>query len=205
MLPFAVTYDLVNRQVVLSGTTGAVVETSAEALYSHWKDEMATSHPLAASPVVWFNSIGGNDLGGGSTLDGYWFLNNDDWTIVLDDRDHTFKVSQIFAGNTAQGLWTFPPTGDVAVEVSVSARSIVTSGGSDLSTVLTAVSNLQIGVDRLLDNLDRLHLVTVNNNDGTGTMTLYADDTPNATIVRQWSTTVDAQGAITARTLTIEN
>ena len=76
-LPVTITYDLANREVEMSGGTGDITVIAAE-LYSDWKDNMLTNAGLMALPPVWLDSVGGNDLGGGTSLDGYFFFNNDD-------------------------------------------------------------------------------------------------------------------------------
>ena len=125
-LPFTITYNKTDLRVEMSGSTGDVISADVAELYSHWKGAMTTDAGLMSLPPVWLASVGGQDLGGGTALDGYFFLNNEDgWTLAPEDRDHELRINgNLYASDPATSLWYYP-TADVATSVILTSRAIV--------------------------------------------------------------------------------
>ena len=75
---------------------------------------------------VWLASVGGQDLGGGTALDGYFFLNNEEgWKLAPEDRDHELRINgNLYASDPGASLWHYP-TADVATAVILTSRAIV--------------------------------------------------------------------------------
>ena len=141
-LPFTITYDKVNLRVQMSGSTGAVVEANVAELYSHWKGAMTSDAGLMSLPPVWLSSVGGQDLGGGTALDGYFFLNNEDgWKLAPEDRDHELRINgNLYASDPGESVWYYP-TADVATSVILTSRAIVVNS-SVTSADIEALRNL---------------------------------------------------------------
>ncbi len=76
---------------------------SAAEVYSRWKD-WAQTDDNAKYPPAFANSVGGEPLGGGSFVGGYFFIQNG-WKIRPQEADHVLVVS----GN----LFPIPDTAEI--------------------------------------------------------------------------------------------
>jgi hypothetical protein len=133
-------------KIITIGYDGTQTSVTAAELYSRWKDWVADGN--AQYPQAFAESVGGNDLGGGVSLAGYYFIRNDlGWRIKPSEYDYQISISgDLYPadGNTAYIITT---TGDYTVMFSFqrSAASYVTaSGGSgsiDYNQVAQAVWN----------------------------------------------------------------
>ncbi len=141
-LPFTITYNKTDLRVEMSGSTGDVISADVAELYSHWKGAMTTDAGLMSLPPVWLASVGGQDLGGGTALDGYFFLNNEDgWTLAPEDRDHELRINgNLYAADPGESVWYYP-TADVATSVILTSRAIVVNS-SVTSADIEALSQL---------------------------------------------------------------
>lgn len=82
------TFDGPNK--IISIGTG-VVQFSAGEVYSRWKQWCADGDN-AKYDTAFANSIGGESLGGGAFVGGYFFLQNG-WVIRPQEADHTLQVT----------------------------------------------------------------------------------------------------------------
>ena len=135
----------------MSGSTGTVVEVNVAELYSHWKGAMVTDAGLMSLPPVWLSSVGGQDLGGGTALDGYFFLNNEDgWKLAPEDRNHELRVNgNLYAADPGESVWYYP-TADVATSVILTSRAIVVNSSvtsADIEATTTDPSEPRHHVD----------------------------------------------------------
>lgn len=192
------TFDGPNKRILVNAELGNSSFTPAQ-VYSDWKVWVAAGN--AQYEPAFSESVGGNDLGGGSSLDAYIFLRNDlGWRIRPDARDHTLTVDgNLFGADAGSAL--FAPTltaAFVQIERSFSARAVgvATGGGSGPTTgqIAEAVWNHAAA----LDLSSRLTLVRrILENDSvtdpiTGLMTVYADD--GTTPLVRWEVFEDAPG-----------
>jgi hypothetical protein len=86
-----ITFDGATK-VITIGFDGPTTVVSWQDIYSRWKDWVLSG--LGAQWDEAFGlSVGGNDLGDGIFLDGYFFLRNDlGWRIAPADADHTLNL-----------------------------------------------------------------------------------------------------------------
>jgi len=92
-------------------------------------------------------------------------------------------------------------SGRLIVDATVTASTITVRGSADVADNSTGTANVQDltinkRMDQLVDDLEN-RLVTVDNGNGTGTMTLYADD--GITVLKSWTTVIEGSGAISER------
>jgi hypothetical protein len=86
-----ITFDGVNKRIEI-GYDGPITEVTALELYSRWKDWVALDN--AQYEPAFAESVGGNELGGGTALSGYYFLNNNlGWRIIHSDYDYQISIS----------------------------------------------------------------------------------------------------------------
>lgn len=86
-----ITFDGPTKLITI-GYDGPTTVVSWQQIYSRWKDWVASG----AGPQwdeAFSPSIGGNDLGDGISLDGYFFIRNDlGWRVIPADIDHALVV-----------------------------------------------------------------------------------------------------------------
>lgn len=124
------TFDGPNK--IISCTLGTLTFSAAE-LYSRWKDWLVDDPERFRFEPAFSGSVGGEPLGGGVFVGGYFFLQNG-WVVRPQEADHQLIVS----GN----LYPIPETanlftstlGDFQVIVGMRTSSltqkVVTSNGS---------------------------------------------------------------------------
>lgn len=133
-------------KTITIGYDGPITTVSAADLYSRWKDWVAAGN--AQFEQAFSESVGGNDLGGGVSLAGYYFLRNDlGWVIKPSENDYQINISGDLYPVDANVPYIVTTTGDFTVMFAFqrSAASYVTaSGGSgsiDYNQVAVAVWN----------------------------------------------------------------
>lgn len=139
------TFDGPNKRIQIDAEVGNSSFTPAE-LYSAWKDWVLSGNAQYAEAFA--ESVGGNDLGGGSSLDAYIFLRNDlGWRIRPDARDHTLTVDGNLFGASA-GVTMFAATVSpafVQIERNFSSRAVgVATGGSPASDIWSALRSANV-------------------------------------------------------------
>lgn len=99
-----------------------VTSFSAGDLYSRWKDWCKISDNSKYAPAF-ANSVGGESLGGGESVGGYFFIQNG-WQVRPDETDHTLVVSgNLFPIPDTAGIFA-PTIGDFTVVVSMRTSSL---------------------------------------------------------------------------------
>ena len=105
---------------------------SAAELYSRWKDWLVSDPARFRFEPAFAGSVGGEPLGGGVLVGGYFFLQNG-WVVRPQEQDHQLTVS----GN----LYPIPDTANlfastlggyqvvVGMRTSSLTQQVVTSGG----------------------------------------------------------------------------
>jgi hypothetical protein len=95
-----ITFDGPNKEIRV-GYDGPVTNVEASRIYSEWKAWVLAGN--AQYLPAFLSSVGGDDLGGGVALSGYYFVNNTDgWTLVHDMFDYQIQVSgDIYPANPA--------------------------------------------------------------------------------------------------------
>ena len=72
--------------------TGPIVTVSAKDMYSAWKRWVTDGN--AQYQPAFANSVGGDELGGGVSLAGYFFVRNDlGWRITHEDFDQEIRLT----------------------------------------------------------------------------------------------------------------
>lgn len=123
-----ITFDGPNKRIVI-GHDGPITEVSAAAMYSRWKEWVALGN--AQYPPAFGESVGGNSLGGGVELSGYYFVRNDlGWGLLHEEFDYEIRVSgDIYPADTAiPWLFTTPTDHAVMMVFQRSAASMVMVG-----------------------------------------------------------------------------
>ena len=131
-------------KTITVGYDAAVTTVAAVDLYSGWKDWVALGN--AQFLPAFAESVGGNELGGGVSLSGYYFLRNDlGWRIVPEDgQDYQLAVNGDLYPQDPNSPFVSPPAGDYTVLVTFqrSAASYLTvSGGGGGSVDPVEVAN----------------------------------------------------------------
>lgn len=177
------TFDGPNKRILIDAEVGDSALTAAE-VYSAWKAWVVAGN--AQFEAAFAESVGGNDLGGGVSLDAYVFLRNDSgWRIRPDARDHVLRVDgNLFGADAGLPLFVAPTAPSVVqIERSFSSRALALEGGGGgaaptagevadavwaHATAVSLTTRVQLA-ERILRN----KTVT---DPTTGTMTVYADD-----------------------------
>jgi hypothetical protein len=119
-------------KTITIGYDGPLTSVSAADIYSRWKDWVAAGN--AQYEQAFAESVGGNDLGGGVALAGYYFLRNDlGWRIKPSEFDYQINIAGDLYPADANTPYIITTTGDYTVLFSFqrSAASYVSaSGGS---------------------------------------------------------------------------
>lgn len=132
----AITFDPVNRRIVLSSASVSAVE-----LWSRWCDWAATGDNLKWLPAM--RQVGGDDLGGGLLIPAYVFLLNG-WRVRPMEADHTLTISgNLFVeGGSGSPVVSTLGTYNVLVQLVVPVQAqAVNTGGSGLSPQQDAMLN----------------------------------------------------------------
>jgi hypothetical protein len=86
-----VTFDGLNKEIII-GYDGPITEITAVEIYSRWKEWVAEGN--AQYLPAFGESVGGNELGGGTALAGYFFVRNDfGWAITHSEFDYEIRIS----------------------------------------------------------------------------------------------------------------
>jgi hypothetical protein len=142
-----ITFDGPSTTITI-GYDGLVTQVDAIDIYSRWKEWVAAGN--AQFLPAFGESVGGNSLGGGVSLSGYYFLRNDyGWSIKPSSYDYELSISgDLYPADTdtATFPWVVSPTGDYTVLVTFqrSAASYVVAGsggGADPTDIAAAVWN----------------------------------------------------------------
>lgn len=176
------TFDGPNKRIEVDAELGDSSFTPVE-LYSAWKDWIGAGN--AQYLEAFAESVGGNDLGGGTSLDAYIFLRNDlGWRIRPDARDHTLVIDGNLYGadaNTTLFAATVSPA-TVQIERSFSSRAVGVATSGSAAPTATENANAVWSHASATDHTARLVVVskvlrnkTTTNRD-TGVMTVYDDD-----------------------------
>ncbi len=140
------TFDGPNKRITLDpGTTSFNVSD----LYSRWKDWLILSDNAKYLPAF-SNSVGGNALGGGTSLGQYYFIQNG-WVIRPQEADHTLTVTgNLFPIPDTASIFT-PTVGDFQVVINLNTSSLTqaieTGGGGGGSTVWTEAEKNKVMAD----------------------------------------------------------
>jgi len=131
----AVTFDGPNTTILLPSTGVYNVE---EDLYSEWKDWVATGDN--AKYLKAFDTSGGDDIGGGQSLSGYFFLRTDyGWIIKAPEEDGDVIIEgNLFprvAGESVYEAPNGPYTVLITQSQSISAITVNTGSGGGSATV----------------------------------------------------------------------
>jgi len=178
-LPVTVTYDTDDLEIVMSGGTGDITVSVAE-LYSHWKLTIVSGNTsLAAVPPAWGLSVGGNDLGAGSFLDGYFFLNTvEGWTIRAEDRNHELTLEgNLYRTDPNVTYWSSNMS-SIDTRLILTSRAIGLEQGSDLSTVLANQAVMIAALTGIAADAELSRQALLNRREldrGTGTERLFDD------------------------------
>lgn len=85
-----ITFNGVEKHILI-GYDGPVTTVTAEEIYSRWKDWVAAGN--AQYEPAFAESVGGNDLGAGVALSGYFFIRNDlGWHLLHSDYDYEIRL-----------------------------------------------------------------------------------------------------------------
>lgn len=86
-----ITFDGPNKSITI-GYDGPITEVTAEYIYSRWKEWVALGN--AQYEPAFAESVGGNELGGGTALAGYFFIRNDiGWNLTHANNDYEIRLS----------------------------------------------------------------------------------------------------------------
>lgn len=150
-----ISFDGPNK-IIDIGYDAATTTVSASDIYSRWKDWVAAGNGQylpAFDP-----SVGGNPLGGGVSIDGYYFLRNDfGWRIRGADISHTLVVNgQLFGVDVGLPVY-LPRTGRTIIykEVQSARSSVVAADGGGGGTVVADIAQEDIDeiVNRVAGNV----------------------------------------------------
>ena len=120
-----------------------VVQFSAAEIYSRWKQWCADGDNSKYA-TAFAGSVGGESLGGGVSVGGYFFLQNG-WKIRPQEADHQLLITGNLYPVPASAAMFASTVGDYQVIVSMRTSSLTQSivsgggGGSSAAEVATAV------------------------------------------------------------------
>jgi hypothetical protein len=87
----AITFDGPNKTITI-GYDGPITSVTAEQIYSRWKEWVKLDN--AQYEPAFGESVGGNELGGGTALAGYYFINNNlGWNITHTENDYEIRIT----------------------------------------------------------------------------------------------------------------
>lgn len=147
---------------------GAVTDMEATEIYSAWKEWVADGN--AQFLPAFGDAVGGNPLGGGVSLAGYYFLRNDlGWRITHANNNYEIRIAGDLYPADPSG--SFIQHGDdpfaVTFVLQRSAASYVSETG--VSGLLPAEAQALALIEKLLRNRRET-------NPSTGKQTIYDDD-----------------------------
>ena len=174
-------------KTITIGYDGPFTVVAAIDLYSAWKRWIVEGNGQYLP--AFSDSVGGNDLGGGSALGNYLFLRNDSgWRIAPANQAHTLTINgELYAADPATPIIA-PPAADVLVTLQRSAATLVSETGvSGLTGPETAALQMLL---KYAENARGLSEVT-------GIETLYDDD--GVTPLKTRPVNEDAAGTIPYR------
>lgn len=172
------TFDGANKTITL-GAGVTAVDVKKE-LYSAWKRWVTTSDG-SQWDVAFDNAFGGNDVGGGKFVAGYYIFRNDlGWRIVPDSANHELTITgNLYASAPATPMFTVPGAYTIPIFLDRSINAQLLGGVPSASEVAVAVwAEAVRGSDTagdtlvLIERLLRNKLVT---DPITGIATLYDD------------------------------
>jgi hypothetical protein len=144
-----ITIDPANKRLILDSAS-----VTAQAIYVAWVDWLTLSDNAKYLPA--FTTAGGDDLGGGLFIPGYYFLENG-WRVRPMESNHNLTITgNLFVRGGGVPVVSTLGTYQVNVNytVPVQAQGIATSGSSGPSApdIAAAVrSELAVEMARLLD------------------------------------------------------
>ena len=118
----AVTFDGINKQIILPSTGSYNVEVD---LYGDWKEWVALADNAKFYPA--FDTTGGDDVGSGEEISAYFFLRTDlGWKIKAPEQDGDVIIRGNLFPRVAGDAMFLPSTGEFTVLISqnVSAQSL---------------------------------------------------------------------------------
>lgn len=134
------TFDGPNKSITI-GYDGPITEVTAEYIYSRWKDWVAQGN--AQYEPAFNESVGGNELGGGTSLAGYFFIRNDiGWNLTHAENDYEIRLSGDFypADANLPFIETTVAPHSVQFIFQRSAASYVTAGGGSSAPTAAQVA-----------------------------------------------------------------
>lgn len=179
-----ITFNGIEKHILI-GYDGPVTTVTASEIYSRWKDWVAAGN--AQYDPAFSESVGGNDLGGGVSLAGYFFIRNDlGWHLLHSEFDYEIRLVGDFYPFDALLPFTETTADPYSVQFIFqrSAASYVVAGtGANPTDIAAAVwarsANLHTGDNTMggLLNIARAILQNKTVTDPTtGIMTVYAED-----------------------------
>ena len=140
-----ISFDGPNKTIDMGYDAATTLVTAAQ-IYSRWKEWVQNGN--AQWDEAFSQSVGGNDLGGGVSLDGYYFLRNDlGWRIRAADLDHKLVIDgQLFGFAPATEIALSRPGRTIVYQYTLSSRSQVVNPAADPTTAASGYQG-QIYVD----------------------------------------------------------
>lgn len=131
----AIALDPSNKRIILDAAS-----VTAQAIYAAWVDWVATGDNAKYLPA--FRTAGGDDLGGGLLIPGYYFLLNN-WRVRPMEANHTLDlVGNLFVDGGGDPVVS--TLGDYRVlvknTVPVQAQAVSTSGSTGPSAAEIAAA-----------------------------------------------------------------
>ena len=182
----AFVFDGPNRIIALSlGTTSFDVAD----IYSRWKEWVAESDNAKYLPAF-AGSVGGEPLGGGQFVGGYFFLQNG-WLIKPQEANHTLIVNgNLFPIPDSAALFA-PTSGDFQVNIQLRVSSLTQAVATGAAVqIWSAAQRDQVLADTSLSRKLASNKTTLDTN--SNTLTTVDDD--GTTPLVTWNT-FDAQGS----------
>jgi hypothetical protein len=134
------TFDGPNKQIII-GYDGPITNITAAEMYSAWKEWVIAGN--AQYQPAFGESVGGNQLGGGVGLSGYYFVRNDlGWKLLHSPYNYEIRVAGDIYPFDPDQTWidTTPDPHSVTFVFQRSAASMVVIGtGADAAGVAAAV------------------------------------------------------------------
>lgn len=130
-----ITFDGPTKKIII-GYDGPITEVNAIDIYSAWKDWVKLGNAQFAPAFA--QSVGGNSIGAGLSISGYFFIRNDaGWTISPSENDYEIRINGDLYPQDPGVLFLNPTVGNFTVSFVLqrSAASYVSAvGTSGLTT-----------------------------------------------------------------------
>lgn len=162
-----ITFDGHTKEITI-GYDGPITETSAAELYSEWKRWVQAGN--AQYLPAFGESVGGNELGGGNELSGYYFVRNDlGWSIHPSEENYEIRIAgDLYPIDSNLAFLNAPHTPvTVTFVLQRSSASYVSEVGTSGLTI--AESNALILIGKILRNRRET-------DPNTGQQRIYDDD-----------------------------